>query len=69
MIKTYKAHPLMIFSFIRPTLIVLFLPVIKAVEQYLTERNFEGVTGFSIIVMASILALAVKSYTIQKAKF
>lgn len=68
MIKTYKAHPLMIFTFIRPTLIVLFLPVIKAIEQYLTERNFEGVTGFSIIVVASILALAVlrwRSYKIE----
>lgn len=68
MIKTYKAHPLMIFTFIRPTLIVLFLPVIKAIEQYLTERNFEGVTGFSIIVVASILVLAVlrwRSYKIE----
>ena len=68
MIKTYKAHPLMIFTFIRPTLIVLFLPIIKAAEQYLTERNFEGVTGFSIIVVASILVMAVlrwRSYKIE----
>ncbi len=66
MTKTFKAHPLMIFKFIRPTLIILFLPVIKAIEQYLTERNFEGVTGFSIVVVLLILVLAILSWRSYK---
>lgn len=57
--KVFKAHPLMIFRFLRPTLIVLFLPIIKGAVQYLTERNFEGVVGLFIIVLCSILAVAI----------
>ncbi len=58
MIKTFKAHPLMILGFIRPALIILFLPVIKGAVQYLTERNFEGVVGLSIIAVCTIFAIA-----------
>ncbi len=68
MIKTFKAHPLMIFKFIRPTLIILFLPIIKAVEQYLTEQNFKGVTALSAVVVLLIFVSAVlqwRSYKIE----
>ncbi len=59
MIKKFKAHPLMIFDFIRPTLFLLFLPVIKGTIQYLTERNFDGVFGFGFFLVCIILAVAV----------
>jgi len=57
--KSFKAHPLMIFGFLKPTLIVLFLPIIKAAVQYFTKRNFEGVAGLFILVLAGILSVAV----------
>ncbi len=65
--KKFKAHPLMILGFLRPTLIVLFLPIIKGTIQYLTERNFEGVVGLFVFVLCSILGIAVlrwQSYTL-----
>lgn len=65
--KIFKAHPLMIFGFLKPTLIILFLPVIKAAVQYFTQRNFEGVIGFFIFVLCAILSIAVlrwRSYTL-----
>lgn len=58
MIKKFKAHPLMIFDFIRPTLFLLFLPVIKGVVQYFTERNLDGVLGFGILLAGGIFAVA-----------
>ncbi len=68
MTKTFKAHPLMILEFIRPTLIALFLPVIKGVWQYFTEENFEGVVGMSVIVVSLILGFAIlrwRSYKLE----
>ncbi len=65
--KIFKAHPLMIFGFLKPTLLILFLPVIKGAVQYLTERNFEGVMGLFIFVLCAILGVAVlrwRSYTL-----
>lgn len=67
MTKKFKAHPLMIFSFIKPTLFVLLLPVIKGTVQYLTERNFDGVFGLGLLLIIAILAVAFfqwRSYTL-----
>ncbi len=57
--KVFKAHPLMIFAFLKPTLIVLFLPVVKGTVQYLTEQNFEGVVGLSVFLLCVILGIAI----------
>ncbi len=62
MTNKFKAHPLMILKFIRPTLIMLLLPIITAVIQYVTERNLEGVTGLSVVVLAVILVIAILSW-------
>lgn len=58
MIKTFKAHPLMLLKFIGISWLLLFLPIMKGVIQYLTERNFEGVMGVSVFTLAVILAVA-----------
>ncbi|MBE6787684.1 MAG: hypothetical protein E7537_04990 [Ruminococcaceae bacterium] len=57
--KIFKAHPLMIFEFLKPTLLVLFFPLIKGLVQYFTERNLEGVVGLFVIVVCAILTVAV----------
>lgn len=67
MIKRFKAHPLMILSFIKPTLILLLLPIIKGVIQYFVADNIDGVIGFEILLVAIILTIAVlrwRSYTL-----
>ncbi len=63
----FKAHPLMLFGFLKPTLFALFLPVIKGAVQYLTERNLEGVLGLGIFIVCALLAIAFlrwRSYTL-----
>lgn len=57
--KIFRAHPLMIFEFLKPALLVLFLPAIKGAVQYFTERNLEGVAGLFIFVICAILTIAV----------
>ncbi len=67
MTKKFKAHPLMILKFVRPTLFLLFLPVVKGVIQYLTEQNLEGVIGFEILLLCIIFGIAFlrwRSYTL-----
>lgn len=57
--KIFRAHPLMIFEFLKPALLILFLPAIKGAVQYFTERNLEGVAGLFIFVICAILTIAV----------
>lgn len=67
MIKTIKAHPLMIFGFIKPSLILLFLPVVKGFVQFFTEKNLDGVMGFTFFLLGIIIAIAVlrwRSYSL-----
>lgn len=68
MIKTFKAHPLMILKFIKPTWVLLFLPIIKGAVQYLTEKNLEGVVGLSVITVCIAITVAVlqwRSYKLE----
>ncbi len=63
MIKKFKAHPLMILKFMRPTMIILLWPIVLGIVQYLTQRNLEGITGLSIIVVGVILAVGILSWS------
>ncbi len=56
--KKIKAHPLMLLSFIRPTLYLLFLPIIKGAVQYFTEKNFDGVFGLGTLLLIGIVVIA-----------
>ena len=66
MIKTYKAHPLMMLKLIGISWLLLFLPIMKGVFQYFTERNFEGVFGASFFTLAIILAVAILRWRAYK---
>ena len=48
--KIFKAHPLMILSFVKPFLFVLLLPVIKGFLQYVTVKTVDGVLGLEIFL-------------------
>ena len=59
MSNTYRGHPLMIFSFLKPFLFVLVIPVIKGLLQYLIYGRISGVISFEIYLFAAILLIAV----------
>ncbi len=56
--KEYRAHPLMIAKFIKPFLFVLFLPVIRAVLQYINVGEIEGFLTLEFISFAVITLIA-----------
>lgn len=60
MIKTtFKAHPIMIFRLMKPYLFVLILPLIRALIQYVTKGEINGLLSLELAAFAFILAVAV----------
>lgn len=57
--KTFKAHPLMILSFVKPFLFVLLLPVIKGFLQYVTVKTVDGVLGLEIFLFMCLTAIGI----------
>lgn len=53
--KVFRAHPLMLFSFIKPFLFVLVLPFIRAGLQYLARGEVEGLLGLEITTFAIVI--------------
>ena len=65
--KRFRAHPLMILSFVKPGLILLLLPVVKGIIQFFVEKNIDGVIGLEIFTLSIILLIAVlrwRSYSL-----
>lgn len=63
MIKTkFKAHPIMIFSLMKPYLFVLVLPLIRALIQYITTNQIDGLLNLEIIAFSLVLCIAILSY-------
>ena len=61
--KVYTAHPLMILSFIKPFLFVLFLPIIKGIIHYFTNRTITGVIIFEILLLAIVfIIMSIKTH-------
>lgn len=58
MVKTFKMHPLMLFCFMRPTLIILLLPIIQGSVQCFARHDFNGVIGVTILALCSIFGIA-----------
>ena len=55
---TFKAHPLMLYRFIKPFLFVLVLPFIKGAVQYLIYKEVSGVWTLELIAFCVIFSLA-----------
>jgi len=60
MIKTFKAHPLMIITFLKPFLFVLLIPIINGIRQYIMYKTFDSILGaelflFTLITLVGIL--------------
>ena len=60
MIKTvFKAHPIMIFRQMKPYLFVLILPLVRAVVQYFTKGETNGLLMLELIALGFVLAAAI----------
>lgn len=60
--KEFRAHPLMILTFIKPFLFVLILPFIKALLQYLMDRQINDVLGFELLIFVILTIIAFLRY-------
>ena len=55
---TFKAHPLMLYRFLKPFLFVLVLPLIKGAVQYLFYKQISGVLALEFIAFSIIFSVA-----------
>ncbi len=60
--KEYRAHPLMILSFIRPFLFALVIPLVSALIRYLTDRKPNNILAFELLILAGITLIGVARY-------
>ena len=60
MIKTkFKAHPIIILRLMKPYLFILILPLIRAVIQYFTKGEINGLLALELLAFGFILAIAI----------
>ncbi len=58
MTKTFKAHPLMIITFLKPFLVVLLLPIINGLRQYIKYKTFDNILGAELLLFSIITLIA-----------
>lgn len=60
MIKTtYKAHPIMIVRLMKPYIFVLILPLIRALIQYVTKGEINGLLALELVAFGFVLVMAI----------
>lgn len=57
--KTFKAHPLTIIRLMKPYLFVLVIPLVRAVIQYFTKGEINGLLALELIAFALVLTIAI----------
>lgn len=53
--KEFKAHPLMILSYIKPFLLLLLIPVVRGSIQYIKNGEVTQILGLEIFVLALVI--------------
>ena len=60
MIKTtFKAHPIMIVRLMKPYLFILILPLLRALIQYITNGEIDGLLSLELIAFGFVLIIAI----------
>lgn len=60
MIKTtFKAHPIMIVRLMKPYLFILILPLLRAIIQYITNGEIDGLLSLELIAFGFVLIIAI----------
>ncbi len=57
--REFKAHPLMILTIIKPFLVVLLIPVIRGVLQYLQDRQITPILRVELMLFGCIVLIGV----------
>lgn len=60
--KVYRAHPLMILSYMKPFLFILVLPFIRGLVQYFNNHEVTSILGIELILFGIITAYALLSW-------
>ena len=55
--KTVRAHPLMIFNFLKPFLFVLLIPVVRELIQYAASGEYDSVLYFEIMLLIGLFVV------------
>lgn len=64
--KEFSAHPLIIFTFIKPFLFVLVFPFIKALIQYFLDKQITNVLGIELSIFVVLTVIAFLRYRAYK---
>lgn len=57
--KEYRAHPLMIWSLMKPFLFVLLFPFVKALLSYAVDGKINNILGLEILMVVMLIAIAI----------
>lgn len=52
--KVFRAHPLMIFNFLKPFLFVLLIPVVRGLIQYAANGEYDSILKFEILLSVAL---------------
>ncbi len=58
----FKAHPLMIFRFIKPLIFVAVIPLVRALIQYIVSGSVSGLLGIESVLLFLITFVAVAQW-------
>ena len=60
MFKTnFKAHPIMIIRLMKPYIFVLILPLFRALIQYVTKGEMDGLLSLELVAFGFVLTMAI----------
>lgn len=62
--KIYRAHPLMVITYMKPFLFVLVLPFIRGILQYFNDHEVTSILGIELFLLGIIIAYAVLSCSV-----
>lgn len=57
--QVFKAHPIMLFRLIKPFLFILLIPLLRAIIQYITKGEINGLLALEVICVLSITVFTV----------
>ncbi len=55
--KIFRAHPLMIFNFLKPFLFVLLIPVVRGLIQYASSGEYDSILYFEVVLSVALFVI------------
>ncbi len=57
--REFRAHPLMILEKIKPFLLILIIPVLRGIIQYIENGQIERILGLETVIFAAVVIYAI----------